>query len=276
VDAFLAGLVGLGAVSWLSYAQTISVLPVSLFGTAAAAAALPEMSSVVGSPQEIAERLKRQLEAGLRRIAFFVIPSAVAFVAIGDQLIQLLYRSGRFGADEARWVWIVLAASAVGLLAATLGRLYSSAFYALHDAGTPLRFAVLRMTLSTVLGATLALLGPRLLGVDPRWGVAGIPLASGSAAWLEFSLLRRALARRIGAAGIPRRELVLLWMAALTAGGVGLAASWANRQGPAIIRALLAIALFGMVYWVITWRGGIPTAVQLRDQIFRRRTRRRE
>ena len=43
------------------------------------------------------------------------------------------------------YVWAILGGSAIGLLATTLGRLYASAYYALRDTRTPLRFAVLRV-----------------------------------------------------------------------------------------------------------------------------------
>ena len=51
------------------------------------------------------------------------------------------------------YVWGILAGSAVGLLASTMGRLYASTYYALHDTRTPLRFALVRVVLT---------IGPRL------------------------------------------------------------------------------------------------------------------
>ena len=39
---------------------------------------------------------------------------------------------------------------------------------------------------------------PRLLGIDSRWGVAGLTLSAGIAAWLEYSMFRRAMHERIG------------------------------------------------------------------------------
>src|SRR6185437_6654842 len=112
------------------------------------------------------------LNAGLRRIAFFVVPSAVAFLTVGDVIAGALYQTGRFQRSDTVYVWSVLAGSSVGLLATCLGRLYSSAFYALYDTKTPLRFAVVRVILTTALGFLFALWLPRPLGIDPKWGVA--------------------------------------------------------------------------------------------------------
>jgi putative peptidoglycan lipid II flippase len=84
VDQALASMVGEGAMAAMTTAQSIYMLPVSLFGMAVSAAELPAMSSAVGTETEIADRLRRRLNAGLRQIAFFIVPSAMAFFALGD------------------------------------------------------------------------------------------------------------------------------------------------------------------------------------------------
>jgi putative peptidoglycan lipid II flippase len=269
-DTFIAGFVSEGAVAILSYSQAISMLPVSLFGMSVAAAELPAMSSVVGHEADIAVTLRRRLQIGLRRIAFFVVPSAVAFAALGDQVAEVIYLGGKFGPEQARWLWAVLAGSGVGLVASTLGRLYASTFYALRDSRTPLRYALTRVAVSASLGAVFALLGPRALGIEARWGVAGITAASGMAGWLEFVLLRRALARRIGPVVFDRRGLTVLWAGALLAAAVAFAVRALDPGVPALLRSSLVLITFGMVYWVFTWRLGVPEAVEMRRRIFRK------
>ena len=127
-----------------------------------------------------------------------MIPSAVAFLFLGDIVVAFVFQSGRFQRTAVEDVWAVLAGSAVGLLATSLGRLYSSAFYALLDTRTPLRFAVVRVVLTAILGVVCALFLPRWLGIDQKWGVAGLTASAGVAGWVEFVLLRTALAQRIG------------------------------------------------------------------------------
>lgn len=275
IDTMIASLpiLGTGAQVTLNYAQLLYGLPVSLFGMAVSAAELPAMASIVGNEAEVVVQLRTRLANGLRRIAFFVIPSAVAFVALGDQLAELIYGGGEFGVEQARWVWGVLAGASVGLVATTLGRLYSSAFYALHDTRTPMRFALLRVITSIALGATLAIFGPRLLGIDNKWGVAGITVAAGMAGWLEFALLRRALARRLGGerVDLPGRTRLVLWGAAALAAAFAWAARLINADAPMLVRTGLVLGIYGMTYWLVTWKAGIPEAVALRDRVFRRR-----
>ena len=71
-------------------------LPVSLFGMSVSAAELPAMSSAVGHARPSARpTCASRLEAGLRQIAFFVVPSAVAFLALGDVVAGALYQRAR-------------------------------------------------------------------------------------------------------------------------------------------------------------------------------------
>jgi putative peptidoglycan lipid II flippase len=220
VDSLLATLLPTGSVAVLGYAQLLYTLPVSLFGMSVAAAELPAMSSALGTRDEVAAALRARLEPGLRRIAFLVVPSSVLFLTLGDVAAEALYRTGRFTHADALWTWGILAGSAVGLLASTQGRLYASAYYALHDTRTPLRFAVIRVALTTVLGILLALYAPGLLNLPRKWGVAGLTVSAGLAGWVEFILLRRSLNRRIGGSGLPGAYLGKLWALALGAAAV--------------------------------------------------------
>jgi len=224
VDAWLASFLGTGAVSALGYAQTLYTLPVSLFGMAVSAAELPAMSSALGTSAEISDALRQRLTQGLQQIAFFVIPSAVAFVLLGDVIVATIYRTrtGHFQGDDVLFVWGILAGSAVGLLASTWGRLYSSAFYALRNTRTPLKFALIRVALTLSLGYLCALKLPPLIGVDLRWGTAGLTLSAGIAGWLEFLLLRNALQRQIGAVPSSRSRNAKLWFVAVAAATVSL------------------------------------------------------
>jgi putative peptidoglycan lipid II flippase len=254
VDAMLAGLLPYtGAVTGLANAQTLYTLPVSLFGMSVSAAELPAMSSALGDQADVAAQLRRRLNAGLRQIAFFIVPSAMAFLALGDVVAGFVFQSGKFEHEDALYVWGVLAGSAVGLLASTLGRLYSSTYYALRDTRTPLRFAVIRVALTTALGYVCALWLPGWLGIDRRWGVAGLTASAGVAGWVEFTLLRRALNRRIGPTGLPAKLVASLWASA----GVAAAAGWAIKLAlgphkPQLV-GLAVLCPYGAIYFAMTY-----------------------
>jgi putative peptidoglycan lipid II flippase len=215
-------------------------------------------------------RLRKRLNAGLRQIAFFVIPSAVAFLALGDVLAAALFVSGRFTPADAVYVWAILAGSGVGLLASTLGRLYSSTYWALRDTRTPLRYAVVRVMLTTVLGYLFAIPLPRLLGISAMWGAAGLTASAGIAGWFEMLMLRRTLNSRIGHTGLPADFVVKMWIAALA----GAAAAWAVKwSAPAMNPRLTAIAVigpYGLVFFAVTLLLRVPEASTALSRVRRR------
>jgi putative peptidoglycan lipid II flippase len=260
IDTLLATLVSTGATTALANAQALYLLPVSLFGMSVSAAELPAMSGLAHADQDGLDHLRRRLDAGLRQIAFFIVPSAAAFLALGDVIAAALFQTGRFGHADAVYVWGILAGSAVGLLASTLGRLYSSAYYALRDTRRPLNFAIVRVVLTTVLGYLFAIPLPRWLGIAPAWGAAGLTASAGIAGWVEMLLLRRSLNRRIGRTGLSASYLATLWAAAVA----GAAAAWAVKlivfPPQPILAAILILGPYGIVFLAATVALGVPEA----------------
>ncbi|MCC7053361.1 MAG: murein biosynthesis integral membrane protein MurJ [Gemmatimonadaceae bacterium] len=274
VDLQFATMLTAGSVAALGLAQSITLLPVTLFGSAITAAALPGMSSVRGDGDVRNAALRERLAANQRRIAFFIVPSAAAFLAVGDAIAAALYRSGRFTAADTTWLWAILAGASLGLLASTLARLYSSAFFALQDTTTPFRFALVRVGIGIALAYLLGVRLPGWIGIDPRWGTAGLTLASGIAGWSEFTLLRRGLRDRIGALPAVLPLLLRLWGCALLAAGVTWAVRvpWLGRSGvPHRLESVALLGVFAVTYGVVTLATGIPEATALVERIRRRR-----
>lgn len=263
LDSILAALLVEGAVASLGRAQTLYVLPVSLFGMAVAASELPELSRKGGAaPEVLAERVRN----ALGRVATLLVPSAVAYLVFGDLLVEALYRRGAFGTPDTQVVAAVLAAYALGLVASGSSRTLSSAFYALRDADTPARVAVIRVAISLAVGAALMFPLDRLEVGPLRLGAMGLALGSAVGAWTEYLLLRRALGRALGPHG-PGGAHLLRTLAAAAAGAlatVGLraaAAGWV-RSGlePWAAAPLLAAGTagaFGVVYLLVARSLGV-------------------
>ncbi len=273
IDQVLASFLGAGIVAAMFSAQVLYLLPVSLFGMAVSAAELPEMSSATGAEEERAAHLRKRLDPALRRVVFLVVPSAVAFIAIGGPIVALLFQNGRFGAADTRVVWIVLAGSALGLSAGTQGRLLGSAFYALGDPKPPLHAALVRVALTGVLGWAFALPIRDAAGYGPEWGAFGLTASAGFAAWVEFLLLERWLSRRIGKVAIPTKLGLGALAAAAVAGAAGYgAAELAVELGArAWQSALAAVPVFGLIYLGVMSIAKVPEAAA-----FTRRLRRRK
>lgn len=277
VDTFIASFLPTGAVTSLFYAQTVYMLPISVFGMSVAAAELPQMSSEQGTAEEIHAALRKRIDRALRQVAFFVIPTTVAFIAFGRVLIAALFERGKFSGNTTLLVWYALAGSALGLLVSTMGRLYSSAFYALHDTRTPFRIALARVfggaalallfafPLRPMFAAIIRNLGLPMPTNPMALGIVGITTASALAAWIEFLLLRRGIRRRIGPGDSKVAFMVKLWASAVAGGVVAvlvhlyLARPVAARLPLTnIVEAILVSLAFGIVYFGVAFVLGVP------------------
>lgn len=262
-DLLIATLLGTGAAAGLAMAQMISTLPVSLFGMSVSASELPVMAARTGADSPEAA-LRDRLEAGWARIAFYVVPSAAAFLALGHVIAATVFQSGAFTAAESTYLWVLLAGAAVGLLASTLARLTASAFHALGDTRTPFRWALARMGVGIVLGLVAALVIVPAFGLEPRLGVAGLMLGGGLAGWMEFALLKRSLERRLGPLQIGGRHLVALWgMSAIAALIAWLPLAAGILRWQPLAGGLAVLALFGSAYLAIAWILGVSEARHL-------------
>jgi putative peptidoglycan lipid II flippase len=258
IDALLASLLPTGAVTALANAQLIYTLPISLFGMSVAAAELPAMAGESGAGG--AGAMRERLDKGLRQIAFFAVPSAVAFLALGDVVAAALLQTGRFQRADAVYVWGILAGASIGLLASTLGRLYASAFYALRDTRTPLRYALVHVTVATVLGYALAIPLPSRVGVAARWGAVGLTFAAGIGGWVEMLLLRRTLSGRVGPTGLQAGYVLTLSAAAVGGACVGWAVRLVVPEWHPLPAALVILGSYGVTFLTATTLLRVPEA----------------
>jgi putative peptidoglycan lipid II flippase len=286
VDMVLASLLAIGAVAHLRYAQTLYVLPVSLFGMSVAAAELPELAR---ERDGAIEALRERTVAAIRRVAFYVIPSAVAFIALGEVLVAGLYQAGEFNVSNVAVVWLTLSAYGIGLLASTTTRIYQSAFFALRDTKTPARVATLRVAVSALLGALLMLqfeavtvgslsipagmLGGLTIDGIPL-GPVGLAMGASIGAWLEWALLRRRLMRQLGMFAAARGHYLPMLGAAFIAAGAGYGLAWLMRDLYPLAKAVLVGGAFGVVYLSVARTFGLSEARVLMDSVVRRIRRR--
>jgi putative peptidoglycan lipid II flippase len=258
IDLILAGLLASGAVAVLGYAQTFYLLPISLFGMSIAASELPELSRMRGEAERVvAGRVSR----ALRRVSYFLIPSAIAYVALGDVVVAALFQTGEFGVAESLVTWGVLAAYALGLPASGSSRVLSSAFYALHDTRTPARIAYLRVAISAGVGVALMFPADRLGFEALRLGAAGLAAGASAGAWVEYVLLRRALGRRIGPHGPGSLRVAKVALAGALAAGVGVALHVVLPPAHPAVVAVETLLPSGVVFLVasaLMGEGGLP------------------
>lgn len=284
LDTAYATLLSERSLAALTNAQTLSLFPISAFAMAISAAELPEMSEEATlEADKRRELLATRLKTALERMAFFVVPSAFALFAVGDLLAGLLFQHGHFSAADSRFVWYLLMGSALGLWAQAAGRLYSSAFYALKDTRTPLKFSMIRVALTASTGVGAVVLA-RKLQVPAEAATMILTAASGTLAWVEYRLLRSALYRKAELAPVRIGALGKVVISAAVAAAVTVAAKWAvtvqlgaqpsalTQWGGSVLTApsfspkwvgLGAVAIFALTYAVATSAMRVPMAMSM-------------
>jgi putative peptidoglycan lipid II flippase len=256
IDMVFASLLMAGAISAVGYAQTLYLLPISLFGMSIAASELPELSRI---SEARFDTFMLRLDRSLRQILFVTVPTVVAYVGLGYLIAAILYRRGNFGVSENWLVYFVLAGYSIGLLPATATRLMQNAFYALTDTRTPARTAIVRVVVSAVVALPLMFFFDRYavaetLGLRSGgekllyFGAVGLALGSTIGAWVEILMLRHALVRRVDTFRFPwhatGRIVGLSVASLLPAYGIW----WQLRGLNITLTALVVLVVFGLAY----------------------------
>jgi putative peptidoglycan lipid II flippase len=108
-----------------------------------------------------------------------------------------------------------------------------------------------------------------MLGIEERWGVAGLTAAAGAAGWVEFALLRRRLNHRIGTTGLPLSFIAKLWGSAIVAGAVAWGVKLAVGTIHPLLLAVLVLVPYALVYVATTTAFGMPEARSVSGQVLR-------
>lgn len=260
LDLFLATSLAPGAASADRFAQTLYLLPISLFGISVAASELPEMSRLRG--EGAAPALLARVRRALSYVAFLNIPTVIGYLAFGF-LVVGFYRGGKFGVTENWLVYLVLGGYSTGILATTTSRLLQNTFYALGDTRSPARIAAIRVGTSVLVAIPLmfaldrfrlnSLVEP-LSGPLPRTlylGSVGLSLASGFGAWMELYQLRRALLRRLPEFELPWREDGRMILLAIGATLPAALVWWLLPPLRPSLKAVLVLGIYGMAYLLL-------------------------
>ncbi|HEX5946643.1 MAG TPA: murein biosynthesis integral membrane protein MurJ [Acidimicrobiales bacterium] len=302
VDLWLASFLVSGAPSLLFYTMVLYLLPVSLFGVSVAAAELPDMSQVSVHDPETRRRFRLRLEDSMARIGWYVAFTATMFIVVGDVIVAAIFEHGAFTHSDTVAVWLTLAVLAVGLLPATATRLLQNGLYALDDPRTPARLGVLGVVLSAVIGVAFMFPFDRLIvgpegieGWGDFWavgplpaavrenvdevrhlGIIGLAIGASVSRWIEYRMLSRALAWRVGRTKLAGRWLGPIAIGCAASATVAFFTQMVFAPLPSIVEAALVLGPAGLTYMLVTRRLGVPEALATANRLaaMRRRVRR--
>jgi putative peptidoglycan lipid II flippase len=163
VELFFSSLISTASYTYYTFGNTLQLVPVGLFGTSIAKAALPTLASESDSPK----RFKKTLLSALYDMSFLVIPLATFFIVLRVPLVRLVYGTDIFDWEATIQTGYVLSAFAVGIVSQSVASLLARSFYALHDTKTPVIVSILSILL--IVSMDFIFIG--ILGVGV-WGLA--------------------------------------------------------------------------------------------------------
>jgi putative peptidoglycan lipid II flippase len=162
-ELFFSSLISTASYTFYTFGNTLQLVPVGLFGTSIAKAALPTLAR----QSESLKDFRKTLLSALYDMSFLIIPIATFFIVLRVPIVRLVYGTDIFSWEATVQTGYVLSAFAVGIVTQAVASLLARSFYALHDTKTPVAISISAILLVVILDFIFI----RVLGFDV-WGLA--------------------------------------------------------------------------------------------------------
>jgi putative peptidoglycan lipid II flippase len=149
INRLMAGWLGADAVTSLYYSERLVYLPIGVFSVALTGACLPIMSRAFaqGRPGEMLEALFYSI----RHTLFLSLPCVLGLVILGDRVVNLILRYGKFDDPSFVATMAALQCYALGIPAVAALKILRSGFFSRQDTRTPLKVSVTCLALNLAL-----------------------------------------------------------------------------------------------------------------------------
>ncbi len=230
VDRYMASGLAEGSISALNYAQRINTLPYGVVGVAVATVIYPSLAEYAAAGQ--VDDLRQTVTAGLRTLAWVLLPMAMGLYFFREPLIQLFFQRGAFDLRATEVTSQALRFLSIGILFFGWLDFLGRGFFALQDSLTPMWAGVGAVGLNVLFNLAFI----RLLGLG------GLALGTTLSTALAVGFLLWSLRRRVGplGAGGLLRSVGISAVTAVAGGFVG-------RLVYGLVRSLLP----GTSFWLL-------------------------
>jgi putative peptidoglycan lipid II flippase len=165
IELFLASLISPAAYTWLTFASSLQLLPVALFGTSLAKATLPTLASL--ATKKDIEKFKKTFLSSFNQILFLTIPASSFLAVLRIPAVRLVFGAARFTWESTVQTGQTLSVFCLSIFSQALILLLARAFYALHKTKTAVKISVATISFNISLAFILIL----VLHL-PIWGLA--------------------------------------------------------------------------------------------------------
>ncbi len=271
VNTALASQMGEAAITVLTYAFQVMLMPQAIIAQSVATAVFPTLAAHAATGK--LKDFSATLGGSLRSVMYLAIPASLGLVLLAEPVIAVLYQRGQWTTEDTLATAWVLVFWSVGLVGHCLVEILARAFYALSDTRTPVLVGGGAMLLNVV----FSLVFIRFVGTPGeivRTPAAGLALANSAATALEAVGLWLLLRRRVVDFGVQERRLarsvarVLVASAGMGAALYGALVVLADASFYVVLA--MGMAVGGGVFWAASFALGAEEARTVPDLILRR------
>jgi putative peptidoglycan lipid II flippase len=176
------------------------MLPQGMFAVAVTAVLFPTLSRLAARHDH--SGFRRSLDAGIRQIAFLLVPAGLISIFLADPIVRLVYERGQFTSADTKIVAECLQAFSIGLVFNGWMLILNRAFYAVQTNWIPTSVALGNLAFNAILDA-----------VFYRFGIWGIPLATSLVNVAGTATLLAMMHRRVGLAHFAATVVAVLRVA---------------------------------------------------------------
>lgn len=239
IGTILASYLPAGSIAYLFYAMRLVQFPVGVFGVAMGMAVIPSLSE--HAAKKDFDALCRDFSFSLKLLFAITVPSMVGLMALAEPIISTLFQRGKFDYLAVRGTMYAHLCYCLGIWAMVGVRVVASTFYSLQDTKTPVKMAVVAVTINILLSAILMV----------HLAHAGLALATSISSMVNFLglfyFLRKKL-RNLSFRDVAGSFFKTL-LASVTMGGVGWylgnLRQW-NTAGHTLIKFIYLFSTMGL------------------------------
>jgi len=152
-DPFVLAYLEKGCIAALNYSNRLVEFTLGIFVISLSTVILPSLSKSVSNKNM--EEYANLIINSIKLVIFISIPATFGLIALREDLITLLFKTGLFDDKSTYLVSQAVLYHASGLVFIAIYRIYSPAFFALKDTKTPVKGAFISLIVNIILCAIL-------------------------------------------------------------------------------------------------------------------------
>lgn len=149
IDTSFAASLEIGTISSINYASRLYLLPIGVFAISLSVVIFPNLSkSVIRKEYEYTKLL---IERGLNILAFLIIPSSFGLIYYSTDIINMIFKYGKFNENNVKMTSEILIIYSIGLIFFSSIHLLTRSHYSFKDRKLPVISAIISIIINILL-----------------------------------------------------------------------------------------------------------------------------